>query len=398
MTINKLNLPAKANAVQTKINEIIDNFPTNEVFVAEYDVTSYSDILSEYNLGKLIFLTSDYLIFGTGEQGTYLIPLEKYDEKTDSTAEFVFSAINNTTQKKYIINSSNTWSMETSVFANATLSNVSSISNNSAVKTALDGKADTTLSNVSSIDSNSAVQTALDGKVSKSGDTMTGDLTILNDNGFFAVKSSFDSTTTSAPSEFINLGTLAMYDTNDKFTGFVENSFNTNNTVRTAIGARRIINGVNKSANLYLDVDSSGNASCTFPNTTCVDGQWTTTYQDIISSDTSVNGSTDLTKRVAVPNDGYVYEAMIMTRATTTATSGQLLRVAIGTNQLSQDVLVCGLRTRTNSTMEVQATNIVPIKGVAMNSTNLTIVRGSGINGNINVMRLIAYRRVGTNS
>ena len=187
MTINKLNLPAKENAVQSKINEIIDNFPETDVFVAEYDVTSYSDILSEYNAGKLIFLKSDYLIFGTGEQGTYSIPLEKYDEKTDSTAEFVFSAINNSTQKKYIISSSNTWSMDTSVFANATLSNVSSISNNSAVKTALDGKADTTLSNVSSIDSNSAVQTALDGKANTSLSNLTS-TSCTNFDGQWVVK------------------------------------------------------------------------------------------------------------------------------------------------------------------------------------------------------------------
>lgn len=52
----------------------------------------------------------------------------------------------------------------------------------SSIQTQIDGKADTTLSNVSSIDSSSAVQTALDGKVSKSGDTMTGKLTILCDN------------------------------------------------------------------------------------------------------------------------------------------------------------------------------------------------------------------------
>ena len=51
-----------------------------------------------------------------------------------------------------------------------------------AIKSVLDDKASSTLSNVSSIDSNSAVQTALDSKVSKSGDTMTGDLTIRYSN------------------------------------------------------------------------------------------------------------------------------------------------------------------------------------------------------------------------
>ena len=89
---------------------------------------------------------------------------------------------------------------------------------NNLISGAMPNSANQSLSNL-----DSAGQDKFDAKVNKSGDTMTGDLAILSDNGHFAIKSSFDSTTTTAPSEFVNLGTLAMCDTNDNYTGYFQN-------------------------------------------------------------------------------------------------------------------------------------------------------------------------------
>ena len=58
MTVNKLTLPSKENAVQEKINEIIDNLGgggTTEIFVATYGTTTYQDVLTAYNAGKFIY-------------------------------------------------------------------------------------------------------------------------------------------------------------------------------------------------------------------------------------------------------------------------------------------------------------------------------------------------------
>ena len=57
MTVNKLTYPAKENAVQEKINEIIDNLggSTTEIFVATYGTTTFSDVLAAYNAGKTIY-------------------------------------------------------------------------------------------------------------------------------------------------------------------------------------------------------------------------------------------------------------------------------------------------------------------------------------------------------
>ena len=55
MTVNKLTLPSKDNAVQSKINEIIDNLGGSNVFIATYGTTTYSDVLTAYNAGKFIY-------------------------------------------------------------------------------------------------------------------------------------------------------------------------------------------------------------------------------------------------------------------------------------------------------------------------------------------------------
>lgn len=418
MTVNKLTLPAKENAVQSKINEIIDNFPTSttvdqtydgtsanaqsgvaingeltsnyqlklvsgtniktinntsllgsgdidvkDVFVAEYGVTSYSDILSEYNAGKLIFLKSDYLVVGTGEQGTYLIPLEKHNVKTDSTVEFIFSAIDGTVQKTRIINSSNTWSMDTSVLANATLSNVSSISNNSAVKTALDGK------------------------VSKSGDTMTGDLAISEDATakIELTNTSFDATSTTAPTSNLYAGAIDIFGSDNYHVGYFRTRHSSANYFQSQMGVRRSINNTDYEANITVAIKSDGTSICTFPNTNCVDGQWVKNVASLSTS--SAVGTYNLTNtlKAKLPNDSYNYEILLAVYGRSTGSSQCFLQTAY-----TDEEFVCWLTANSRS---AGTFIILPINAARTLTQKVAGTAFAAIDINLE-----AYRRVGTNS
>jgi hypothetical protein len=249
----------------------------------------------------------------------------------------------------------------------------------------IDAMGSTTGANIDLSNLSATGQAVIDAKVNKSGDTMTGDLTILNDNGFFTVKSSFDSTTTSAPSEFINLGTLAMYDTNDNITGFIQNSFNTNNTVKLSIGARRIISGVDKTAMLGLTVDSSGNASCKFPNTTCVDGQWVKNVASLSTS--SAVGTYNLTNtlKAKLPNDSYNYEILLAVNGRSTGSSQCSLITAYTSEEY---VLWLTANSRSAGTFI-----ILPVDAARTLTQKVTGAAFGAIE-----IKLQAYRRIGTNS
>lgn len=117
---------------------------TSEIFVAEYNVSTYADVLSAYNNGKTIILKVNDE-FGTLWRYSSDFQFVKFG--VSSNREIVFCSLN-----------LQGWSTPTiKTIVNDNLSNVSSISSSSAVYTALSEKADTTLSNVSSIDAGSVV-------------------------------------------------------------------------------------------------------------------------------------------------------------------------------------------------------------------------------------------------
>lgn len=228
--------------------------------------------------------------------------------------------------------------------------------------------------------------------VNKAGDTMTGDLIILSDNGHFAVKSSFDSTTTTAPSEFVNLGTLAMCDTNDNYTGYFQNSIDTDNAVSTAIGARRIIGGAYKTAGLTLKVDASGYSYCTFPNTTCVDGQWVKSNQTVMSG-VSLNGSTELTYTLSLPSDGHKYEVLLSGTVTTGTTAGNAALINLRTNVVDAVCMCWNTNRVANGSVRAGGSVAVPVA----TDHKIYVARGTDYHGTASLI-MRGYRRIGTNS
>lgn len=129
-----------------------------------------------------------------------------------------------------------------------------------------------------------------------------------------------------------------------------------------------------------------------------LDGQWVNNKQVIVSSVTSLNGSTNLTYTVQVPDDGHVYEVLLRGEVETGSSSGNYCILSIQSNQLTSDwAFICGNRTRTTSSVGAQGSIIIPISRA---NNNLTVRRNSGYQGSIpaNGLAMLAYRRVGTNS
>lgn len=231
--------------------------------------------------------------------------------------------------------------------------------------------ADNTLSNVSSIDGGSAVKSALDDKVNKSGDTMTGGLFVNSYTG--------------------NKGQLQLVRGN--YGCIIRNDGNNTYILLTNSGDAY---GEFNSLRPFAINNATGVPY--FADTPCIDGQWIDSSQDMFSTAPSMNGSTDLTYRIDLPNDGRKYEVMIRARVTTGSTSGNYVFLSIAGNQDGYGRFVCGARTRSNSGVEALGTVIVTASYVASGSKNLTVSRSTSYNGTLNILSVIAYRRIGTNA
>ena len=154
--------------------------------------------------------------------------------------------------------------------------------------------------------------------VNKAGDTMTGALTITNKltiNGGTTqqeIKNNTNySTKTTAGEVYSDL----------QFQNYAGSRFN---TIRSAItydntgtanGSYMIIgsNKLNSSApdGIKIICDSNNNLSCTFPRTTCCDGQWVTSLVQVASTSGTITG-TQYSLSSYLPNDGYNYMVTFM--------------------------------------------------------------------------------------
>ena len=156
----------------------------------------------------------------------------------------------------------------------------------------------------------------------------------------------------------------------------------------------------NSNENVYSSVqvgfDANGTAFCTFPNSKRVDGQWTKKYQSFIDH-TNLHHSNDtpIYKTIDVPNDGYIYEVLLSGEVETGSSSGNFVRLWIMTNILDTVyTFVCSARTRAANTVLSAGSVIVPVR---YGANNLTIHRNDLYTGTGD-LRMVAYRRVGTNA
>lgn len=265
--------------------------------------------------------------------------------------------------------------------------------------------ADKTLSNVSSIASNSAVQTALDGKVSKSGDTMTGDL--INSDDIQARKFwvCLDSVTKSTNPDRTQYAAWEIVDSKGKDGGdtwqsrrlaTMEYSLQSNGTAGLIIGPYQNVADSSSAAYLQLYMTSAGVASCTFPNTTCCDGQWVSKVLSIANSVTWKQNTAEKKYSLSsyLPNDGYKYEVLFRAIAETGTTSGNFVTIGLKTDIMGF-TSICEARTRTNSSTENQGSCIIPV------GTGRWVSQYSSPSSNANgtyTLYAVGYRRIGSNT
>lgn len=149
-------------------------------------------------------------------------------------------------------------------------------------------------------------------------------------------------------------------------------------------------------ASYYLADTDLSNLSAT--GKAVIDGQWVNIDQSIISSATSLNGSTGLTYRVDLPNDGHKYEVMIRGAGYANSTAGNDLWILVTGNQDSMARYMGRARAGTAGTFACIGTVICTMSYVASSEKNLTLSRSTSWNGSCSELKVIAYRRIGTNS
>ena len=185
--------------------------------------------------------------------------------------------------------------------------------------------------------------------VNKTGDTMTGALFVNTDD---------------TANQAINIGNVStnqrdiVFRASNHRVATIRAVKDANNNCTISIGA----NGVNDSAatGFLVTRDSSDNASCTFPATKCVDGQWVAVNATIMSGQ-SLNGSSNLTYTLSdVPNDGYKYEVLLTASITTGSTSGNSLRCEVSSDVVS-DVSLCSVQTRTSNAAYARGAAIITL-------------------------------------
>lgn len=247
-------------------------------------------------------------------------------------------------------------------------------------------KADTTLSNVSSIDSNSAVKTALDGKVSKSGDTMTGDLNISKTNPqFHLINTNMELGVTPSENYVSNLRFIDKNETNLGSCYLRQQSSGI-----TDINLNCINPSGGSAATLRVGFNANGDAYSTFPNTYRCDGQWIAESQTICSGRTAETSDKNWT--LNLPNDSYDYEVLLVGAVTTGATSGNQARINLQSSIIQSNIVICNAQTRTSSTITTYGACIIPV-----GSNHTVTVVGWGSNTGAYSLYLRGYRRIGTN-
>lgn len=173
-----------------------------------------------------------------------------------------------------------------------------------ALKNALGG-ADINLSNLSATG-----QAKFDAKVSKSGDTMSGNLTISKSNPSFIVKDSRIDFTTNPSSNIFSVFS-ALKDANNVSVGEVWHEYRTDGSHAIYFQSRKSATNNDTYSTLKVGWDGSGTKYCEFPNTKCCDGQWVDSHHVLSTSTAKGNYQIDISSYLPSDRTSYDYEVMV---------------------------------------------------------------------------------------
>lgn len=175
--------------------------------------------------------------------------------------------------------------------------------------------------------------------------------------------------------------------------GIIQHVVDTSGTTKLQLAATRFYSGSATSSTIEASITKNGVASCSFPNTTCVDSVFTTKTTGICS-DVDLNGSGGYDYTLTdLPDDGQNYMVLIHATVVSGSTSGNKALVQIKSSILTSSLNVVRAYTRTSSTMQASASAWVPVGSNRV----LHLNQSTGWHGTASIdMR--GYRRIGTNS
>lgn len=221
--------------------------------------------------------------------------------------------------------------------------------------------------------------------VDKSGDTMTGSLTIV--------------------AQYAGL-MLSGIDPSKAETNYRDIVYK-NNTGNRILGLRGANNGSQNSMQIYMckygtdenagtvfsgSCDSSGNRSCSFANTTCCDGQWVTKSLTVESAVTFAHG--DVTKQFSLssylPNDGKEYLVLGNWNGNS---ADAYLEIALTSDVITANTQICRIPANSNGGTSF----VFPVGTGRYIKRRANNHSSSKSTGNCYLF-LMGYRRIGTNA
>lgn len=431
MAVDKLTYPAKENAVQEKVNEIIDELGTStgaNIDLSNLSATGEAHFQAPLVSGTSIKTINNTSLLGSGNIAALQNTATLYDQFSDPLRSLT---INGTPANNYgcinIGDGSSATESGVAVGVDATASGKGSLAlgggsvtvnlkatasanyaiqigagTNSTAKTLsvgfgsnnnyqlLDGTTgyipnarinmDTVPgSGSTNAITSGAVYTALTDKVNTSGDTMTGGLALSYSNPQFSTVDS-DITRGTAPAADYIGPAFRIKDSNGSALCGVDNVCYSDNANHRAIRVWCENNGGNGWSTFETGFDSSGNTYCTFPNTTCVDGQWVNSVQELVGSVT-INGNSTVNYTYTSLSTSYNYEVLL----------------SLLNNGNGDIVVYSDLMTSQQNRVAYQHNScsiILPVSG----SRKIYIKNVSGTSTSVLYVRALAYRRIGSNS
>ena len=309
--------------------------------------------------------------------------------------------------------------VDTSNLANVDLSNLSNLgemhfANVDLSNLSLTGQnrfADRNLSNITN-DGKAVIQNTvgslINNKVSKTGDTMTGDLAISSDDGAQVKIIHPTEVAGTTPSSEQATG-VRFYDKNGTLLGYVQNVYNSDAKRVTMLNCRNadgtlysnIMIGYDSNGNVYTSVPTPPSTSndSNIATTAFCDGNWTKVSSSQLFSSLNLNNEHDYStqKFTVLPNDGKLYEMIISARVTPGATSGNQaycrLNVAINgdtsTLRLPSPGLFLGNVRNRGYQDYAEGSSIL----FAKRNDTIVVSRNTSIHGTLDLW-VLAYRRV----
>ena len=250
---------------------------------------------------------------------------------------------------------------------------------------AITQRADIDLSNLSATG-----QAILDDKISKSTTgTITGNFVVENNAPIYYLDNESAQLGT-APSE-VKWSRLIIRDKNDVNMGFLGHRQGTDNGHSMRFVCRKPDNTADTA--IVLGFTLSGSPYCTFPNSTCVDGQIVKKTLSL-ASDVAFNTTTAVQYSLSnyLPNDNFIYEVFMYGRVQTGTTNGDRAVLSLASDVLSS-YRVIETQTRAAGSVIASSTAIIPV-GTGRTINVEAVTAGTGTYS----ILLNGYRRIGTNA